>query len=108
MRISVFNYNTLEKVHTFEAHTDYIRCLAVHPTQVCAGALRKYCAHALQTLCHGLFCPVMSAIALSLMICGQPYLLSSSDDMSIKMWDWNQDWALKQTFEGTVTTGDIS
>ena len=34
MQIRVFNYNTLEKVHAFEAHTDYIRTLAVHPTQV--------------------------------------------------------------------------
>lgn len=33
MVVRVFNYNTLEKVHSFEAHTDYIRCLAVHPTQ---------------------------------------------------------------------------
>ena len=33
-RINVFDYNTLEKVHSFEAHSDYIRCLAVHPTKV--------------------------------------------------------------------------
>ena len=33
MQIRVFNYNTLERVHMFEAHTDYIRCIAVHPTQ---------------------------------------------------------------------------
>ena len=32
MQIRVFNYNTLEKVHTFEAHTDYIRSIIVHPT----------------------------------------------------------------------------
>ncbi len=29
----VFNYNTFEKVHSLEAHTDYIRSIAVHPTQ---------------------------------------------------------------------------
>eukprot|EP00438_Fugacium_kawagutii_P026992 Skav223998 [mRNA] locus=scaffold2619:1073:11571:- [translate_table: standard] len=54
MHIRVFNYNSLEKAHEFEAleieateaHTDYIRYIAVHPTL--------------------------------------PYLLSSSDDMSIK------------------------
>ena len=28
----VFNYNTLEKVHSFDAHTDYIRSIVVHPT----------------------------------------------------------------------------
>lgn len=33
MLIHVFNYNTLERVHMFEAHTDYIRGIAVHPTQ---------------------------------------------------------------------------
>lgn len=31
--LRVFNYNTGEKVTAFEAHPDYIRCLAVHPTQ---------------------------------------------------------------------------
>lgn len=30
----------------------------------------------------------------------QPYLLSSSDDMSVKLWDWNKAWACSQTFEG--------
>lgn len=33
MQIRVFNYNTLERVHSFEAHSDYVRCIAVHPTQ---------------------------------------------------------------------------
>lgn len=33
MQIRVFNYNTLERVHQFEAHSDYIRSIAVHPTQ---------------------------------------------------------------------------
>lgn len=33
MQIRVFNYNTLERVNSFEAHSDYIRSIAVHPTQ---------------------------------------------------------------------------
>ena len=33
MQIRVFNYNTLERVHNFEAHSDYIRAICVHPTQ---------------------------------------------------------------------------
>lgn len=33
MQIRVFNYNTLERVHQFEAHSDYIRSIAVHPNQ---------------------------------------------------------------------------
>eukprot|EP00435_Cladocopium_sp_Y103_P033368 s2162_g8.t1 len=32
MHIRVFNYNSLEKAHEFEAHTDYIRYIAIHPT----------------------------------------------------------------------------
>ncbi|XP_053278385.1 coatomer subunit beta' isoform X1 [Pleuronectes platessa] len=62
MQIRVFNYNTLERVHMFEAHADYIRCIAVHPTQ--------------------------------------PFILTSSDDMLIKLWDWDRKWACSQVFEG--------
>ncbi|KAL5562371.1 hypothetical protein UlMin_032118 [Ulmus minor] len=32
MTVRVYNYNTMDKVKVFEAHTDYIRCVAVHPT----------------------------------------------------------------------------
>eukprot|EP00922_Rhytidocystis_sp_ex-Travisia-forbesii_P049827 GHVS01074137.1.p1 GENE.GHVS01074137.1~~GHVS01074137.1.p1 ORF type:complete len:979 (+),score=202.78 GHVS01074137.1:328-3264(+) len=62
MSIRAYNYNTLEKVKVIEAHTDYIRYLAVHPTL--------------------------------------PYVLSASDDMTVKLWDWSQDWNRVQTFEG--------
>jgi coatomer subunit beta' len=33
MHIRVYNYNTLERLFQFEAHNDYIRSIAVHPTQ---------------------------------------------------------------------------
>lgn len=62
MQIRVFNYNTLDKVHSFEAHSDYIRAIAVHPNQ--------------------------------------PYLVSSSDDMMIKVWDWDKQWQCSQVLEG--------
>lgn len=62
MYIRVYNYNTMDKVKVFEAHTDYIRCVAVHPTL--------------------------------------PYVLSSSDDMLIKLWDWEKGWVCTQIFEG--------
>ncbi|XP_055370119.1 coatomer subunit beta'-like [Betta splendens] len=62
MQIHVLNYNTLERVHKFEAHADYIRCIAVHPTQT--------------------------------------YILTSSDDMLIKLWDWDRKWTCSQVFEG--------
>ena len=58
MYIRAFNYNTMDKVKSFEAHTDYIRNLAVHPTA--------------------------------------PYLLSCSDDMLIKLWDWEKGWQCTQ------------
>jgi len=29
-----------------------------------------------------------------------PYVLSSSDDMNIKLWDWDKNWMLNKTFEG--------
>ncbi|KAM6932883.1 coatomer subunit beta'-like [Xenentodon cancila] len=62
MQIRVFNYNTLERVYMFEAHSDYIRCIAVHPSQ--------------------------------------SFILTSSDDMLIKLWDWDRKWACSQVFEG--------
>lgn len=50
MLIRVFNYNTLERVHMFEAHTDYIRFITVHPTQpyilTCSGETELTCTHA--------------------------------------------------------------
>uniref|UniRef100_A0A0K0DCP9 Beta'-coat protein n=1 Tax=Angiostrongylus cantonensis TaxID=6313 RepID=A0A0K0DCP9_ANGCA len=36
MHVRVFNYNTLERVHQFEAHSDYLRrevSIVIHPTQ---------------------------------------------------------------------------
>lgn len=69
--LRVYNYNTSEKIISFEAHPDYIRfaktsygcdtllnlhyrCLAVHPTQ--------------------------------------NLILTGSDDMTIKLWDWEKGW----------------
>ena len=47
---------------SFEAHSDYVRCIAVHPSQ--------------------------------------PFILTSSDDMTIKLWNWDKAWACQQVFEG--------
>ena len=33
IQVRIFNYNTLERVHNFDAHSDYVRSIAVHPTQ---------------------------------------------------------------------------
>jgi coatomer subunit beta' len=32
-KINVFNYKTYEKIKSFEAHQDFIRCIAVHPNR---------------------------------------------------------------------------
>jgi len=61
MMVRVFNYNTHEKVAAFEAHADYIRSIAVHPTQ--------------------------------------PFVLTSSDDMVIKLWDWERGWKNVQVWD---------
>lgn len=61
MNIRVFNYHSMEKVKQFDAHSDFIRHLAVHPTL--------------------------------------PLVLSSSDDMSVRLWDWSKDWIRVTTFE---------
>ena len=30
----------------------------------------------------------------------KPYILTSSDDLTIKLWNWDHNWKLEQTFEG--------
>ena len=64
MHLRVYNYNTMDKVKAWEAHTDYIRYVEVHPNR--------------------------------------PFVISSSDDMSIKLWDWEKDFECVQLFEGHV------
>ncbi|KAF2405259.1 Coatomer, beta' subunit [Trichodelitschia bisporula] len=61
-QLRCINYNTSEKVTQFEAHPDYIRAIAIHPTQ--------------------------------------PFCLTASDDMTIKLWDWEKNWKCIQVFEG--------
>jgi len=57
-QLRVYNISTGEKITSFEAHPDYIRCLTVHPT-------------------------------LSLVLTG-------SDDMTVKCWDWEKGWRCVQ------------
>src|SRR5262249_30667158 len=59
-QLRVHNYNTSEKITSFEAHPDYIRAIAIHPTQ--------------------------------------PFVLTASDDMTIKLWDWDKSWKCVQVF----------
>ena len=61
-QVRVYNYNTSEKITSFEAHPDYIRAIAVHPTH--------------------------------------PFVLTASDDMTIKLWDWDRGWKCMRTYQG--------
>ena len=61
-QVRVHNYNTSEKITSFEAHPDYIRAIVVHPSQ--------------------------------------PFVLTASDDMTIKLWDWDKAWKCVQIYEG--------
>lgn len=62
LMVRVFNYNTLERVTQFTAHSDYIRGIAIHPTR--------------------------------------PLVLTCSDDLTIKAWDWEKSWKQVGVFEG--------
>ena len=80
MHVRVFNYNTLERVHSFEAHSDYIRFVYYFVwDQYCNidFFLRCIAAHP-----------------------SQSFILTSSDDMLIKLWDWDKKWQCQQVFEG--------
>lgn len=57
-QLRVYNISTGEKITSFEAHPDYIRCLTVHPTL--------------------------------------PLVLTGSDDMTVKCWDWDKGWRCVQ------------
>jgi coatomer subunit beta' len=62
LQLRVFNYNTFERVAAWDAHVDYIRCVAVHPSK--------------------------------------SFVLSCSDDLTIKLWDWQNNWSCVKVFEG--------
>jgi len=61
MIIRIFNYNTGQLEHSFEAHTDYIRNITIHPTK--------------------------------------PLFISTGDDMTARLWNWEKNFSLEFTFE---------
>uniref|UniRef100_A0A8C6VUD2 Coatomer subunit beta' n=1 Tax=Nothobranchius furzeri TaxID=105023 RepID=A0A8C6VUD2_NOTFU len=116
MQIRVFNYNTLERVHMFEAHSDYIRCIAVHPTQPYILTSSDF------SVCCRLFslslCVVqvwqLGSSSPNFTLEGhekgvncidyysggdKPYLISGADDRQVKIWDY-QNKTCVQTLEG--------
>lgn len=113
MQVRVFNYNTLERVYMFEAHSDYIRCIAVHPTQsyiLTSSGRELQPPHILtQTqmtslslvVCFVFFCCGVRLLSVNQTEVKLRFLCSVfSDDMLIKMWDWDRKWLCSQVFEG--------
>lgn len=109
MQIRVFNYNTLERVHMFEAHSDYIRCIAVHPTQpyilTSSGTLVKSWVHLVHSRLswftdHKTLTFLLKSTCIS--VCTYVWICFCvcADDMLIKLWDWDKKWSCSQVFEG--------
>ncbi len=110
MQIRVFNYNTLERVHMFEAHSDYIRCIAVHPTQpyilTSSGTILNLLYfvwhHCLQDSSDLSSTFVLKCMHFFLCVCTYALVcfFFYADDMLIKLWDWEKKWSCSQVFEG--------
>ncbi|EFP02447.1 hypothetical protein CRE_01096 [Caenorhabditis remanei] len=61
-KVRIFDSESFNLIREFEAHSDFIRSIVIHPTL--------------------------------------PYLISASDDKTIKVWDWKNEWRLEQQFDG--------
>ena len=116
LNIRVYNYNTMDKVKQFEAHTDYIRCgrggALPCPFAPAATGMRAEMAaegpasseSRAARAARGLPAPAPDAEGARRLrvrpagcLCRHvavhptlPYLLSCSDDMLIKLWDWDK------------------
>uniref|UniRef100_A0A804NYF5 Coatomer subunit beta'-3 n=1 Tax=Zea mays TaxID=4577 RepID=A0A804NYF5_MAIZE len=108
MFIRVYNYNTMDKVKVFEAHTDYIRCVAVNfnPKDIntfASGSLDR------TTKIWSLGSPdpnftldghQKGVNCVDYFTGGdRPYLITGSDDSTAKVWDY-QTKSCVQTLEG--------
>lgn len=78
--LRVYNYNTSEKIISFEAHPDYIRF-----------ALMSFRQYSWLTLCYR--CLAVHPT--------QNLILTGSDDMTIKLWDWEKGWKCIQVSRRT-------
>ena len=76
--IRVYNYETGEQVTQWTAHADFIRCLEVHPTLPYIFRLVNIRNTSFCTYCW----------------------LSSSDDTTIKAWNWEDNFANVRTYSG--------
>lgn len=86
LRTQVYNYNTMEKVKAWEAHMDYIRYVEVHPSlPYVIRCVREWKERG----------GARTIIGWS----GSSILFSTnsaSDDMTIKLWDWDKGWDCTQ------------
>jgi coatomer subunit beta' len=106
MLIRVYNYNTMEKVAEFEAHQGTLTLLIgfFYPTVCLSFIPLLVCLHFLATL-YFFFSPLSPFSSSDYIRClavhpTQSFVISSSDDMLIKLWDWEKNWQCVQVFEG--------
>jgi len=95
MKLRVYNYNTMEKVKEWDAHTDYIRFIEVHPNR---PYVLRYIFLKLTSICASTgtndtaFSASSASTSLIFFLLPSSVHFSSSDDMSIKLWDWDRDF----------------
>lgn len=90
MQIRVFNYNTLERVHIFEAHSDYVRSIVVHPSQpfILTSSGKSCFVLGRRHFHHSTLWIIIN------------FFYNAIDDMLIKLWNWDKQWTCQQVFEG--------
>ncbi|CAM9596798.1 unnamed protein product, partial [Heterosigma akashiwo] len=131
LKVRCYNYNTMEKVAEFEAHTDYIRYLEVHPSLPhvlscsddttiklwdwekdwnCTKVFEGHAHYVMMVRFNPKDANTFASASLDRTVKGincvdyypggdKPYLLSGSDDRTVKVWDY-QTKACVQTLEG--------
>ena len=87
----VYNFNTMEKVKVFEAHQGVLlRGFLDSPSAVFTLVFLHSFSMFLPKSSFHLFSPdYIRSLAVHETL---PYVLTSSDDMTVKLWDWSKGW----------------
>lgn len=106
MQLRVINYNTLERVHQLDAHSDYLRSIAVHPSQpfILTSSGKYWIYDVYEDICFPKLTIKLAKKTLHILYIGNNFLylilVWFLDDMLIKLWNWEKQWACQQVFEG--------